>query len=137
MGAREHVLKTRRFSTIASMLKHYRELPSRRKHSYIKAFVRRYFRIYDYIEVARIYIYGGSSMNKVNELLRLLDPALVIVDDSLYKLVVFPRKVRESMARRRHEEYLKRVADNLANYFRVLLEEEPRLFREELERFEK
>ena len=47
------------------------------------------------------------------------------------------RKRREGRAKRKHEEYLNKLADNLANYFRLLLRENPRKFNEELRKFEK
>ena|GEM_PF-1023729 len=139
VGAREHVLKRGGFSAIAATLKHYREVHSKRKHSYIKAFPRRYLRLYKHIDVARIYVYTPEALKEINTLLRKLKPALVIVDDKLYDQVNYleKRKRREGRAKRKHEEYLKKLADNLANYFRLLLRENPRKFNEELKKFEK
>ena len=59
----------------------------------------------------------------------------MIVDDKLYSTVEYPRKVRESRVREEHRRKLILVADNLANYFRILLNNNPRKFREELRRF--
>ncbi len=137
VGVREHVLKSSKFSAIAATLKHYREISSKRKRSYIEAFPRRYFRFYSYIEIARVYAWCSSTIEKIDNLLKELRPALVIVDDSICNIISYPRKIRESLAKRRHEEYLKKVADNLANYFRILLKNNPKKFREELKRFEK
>jgi len=137
VGIKEHILKAQDFSTIASTLKHYRELPSNRKRSYIKAFPRRYSRLYNCIETARVYMYSSSSIKTINTLLKLLNPVLVIVDDKIYNMIRYPKKIKESKAKRKHEEYIKKISDNLANYFRLLLKEAPSKFREELKRFEK
>ena len=123
--------------TIASTLKHYREVPSNRKRSYIRAFPKRYTKLYNYIEVARVFTKTYSAIYAINNLLTTLEPALVIVDDKIYEAINYPNKIRESQAKRRHETYLKRVTDNLANYFRILLKENPKKLREELRRFEK
>jgi len=130
-------LKSQGFSTIASTLKHYRKIPSSRKRSYIKAFPRRYFKLYNRIEIARIYTYGSSTIKAINTLFKLLNPALVIIDDKIYNMLDYPKKIRESKAKRKHEEYIKRISDNLANYSRILLRENPKKFREESRRFEK
>ena len=137
VGVREYALKEQYFSTVASMLKHYREVPSKRKHSYIKAFLRRYFKLRNYIEVARVYKYSQQAIKEVNELLKELRPVLVIVDDGIYDAIDYPRKIRESLAKRKHEEYLKKLTDNLANYFRILLMSNPTEFREKLKEIEK
>lgn len=139
VGAREHILKNQKFSSTASMLKHYREVRSKEKRSYIKTFPRRYAKLLRYIEIARVYVYSAKTLEEVNVLLQNLKPALVIVDDELYNQINYPNKQkrREKEAKRKHEEYLKNIADNLANYFRILLKENPRRFREELRRFEK
>ena len=44
----------------------------------------------------------------------------------------FRRSVKE-----KHRVRLTLIADNLANYFRTILKEKPKKFREELEKFEK
>ncbi len=137
VGAREHILKSQRFTTIASTLKHYREVPSPRKKTYLKAFTRRYTKLYNYLEIARISVYSLEAMSKINKLLSKIKPALSIVDDKLYSEISYPVKLRESRARRCHLENLVTIADNLANYFRILLKENPKRFREELRRFEK
>ena len=104
---------------------------------YIRAFPKRYSKLYSYIEVARVFTETSSATETINTLLISFRPALVIVDDKIYNTVNYPNKVRESLARRKHEIYLRRVADNLANYFRILLRDNPRRFREELRKFEK
>ncbi|MCD6488611.1 MAG: hypothetical protein J7K21_05240 [Desulfurococcales archaeon] len=121
------------------MLKHYRRIQSRRKRSYIKAFPRRYLKLLKYLEIARIYVYSSRALEEINMLLQELEPTLVIVDDKLYRQISYSEKYkrREGEAVRKHEEYLKKLADNLANYFRILLKENPRKFNEELKRFKK
>ncbi len=137
VGAREHILKSQRFTTIASTLKHFRKVSSSRKKTYLKAFTRRYARLYNYLEIARVLTYSVEAMNKINQLLSKIKPALSIVDDKLYSEVNYPVKLRESKVRKRHLENLVTITDNLANYFRVLLKDNPKKFREELRRFEK
>ena len=46
-------------------------------------------------------------------------------------------KIKESNPKPRYMENLITIADNLANYFRILLKDNPRKFREELRKFEK
>ena len=139
VGAREHVLKSQEFSTIAARLKHYREVRSKEKRSYIKAFPRRYLKLLNYIETAKVYVYGVKAIEEINTLLQKLKPALIIVDDKLYNKINYPenQKRREGEAKRKYEEHLKKIADNLANYFRLLLKNDPKKFREELERLKK
>ena len=94
-------------------------------------------KLYKYLEIARISVYSLKAIGKINQLLSKIKPALSIVDDKLYSEVNYPIKLRESRVRKRHHENLVTIADNLANYFRILLKENPKKFREELRRFEK
>lgn len=103
VGAREHVLKSHEFSTIAATLKHYRTVQSKRKHSYIKAFPRRYLKLYKYIEIARVYIYTPNTLREVNRLLQKLEPALVIVDDKLHDQVDYPEKQKRGEGKPRED----------------------------------
>ncbi len=133
--AREHILKSQRFTTIASSLKHYRKVPSARKKTYLKTFIRKYAKPYNYLEVIRILPYNLGAMSNVNRLLSEVKPALIIIDDKLYNKVNHPIKLKESRVRRKHFKNLVTVADNLANYFRILLKDDPKKFKEELKRF--
>jgi len=92
-----------------------------------------------HLEVVRVYIYSSRILKEINKLLHELEPALVIVDDKLYRWIRYSKKHmrREGEAKRRYEEYLKKLTDNLANYFRILLKENPGKFDEELKKFEK
>ena len=53
------------------------------------------------------------------------------------RLVTYEPKIPESAPKPRYLENLMTIADNLANYFRLVLRNSPRRFREELKRFEK
>ncbi len=59
------------------------------------------------------------------------------MDDKLYNKIKHPRKVRESRVKERHRKKLILIADNLANYFRILLKNNPKKFSKELSIFEK
>ncbi len=61
---------------------------------------------------------------------------LAITDNKLFNIDVEP-KIRESDPKPRYMENLFTIADNLANYFRMLLKSDPKRLREELRRFEK
>jgi len=68
-----------------------------------------------------------------------LRPSVILVDDKLLDIVkdVNTLIILEKNIRYRHHRRLMLLADNLANYFRILLKEKPKKFREELKRFEK
>ncbi|MEL9941043.1 MAG: hypothetical protein QXG81_05420 [Ignisphaera sp.] len=51
----EHILKSRGFLYATSWLRHYREIPSRLKKSYLRGFSKSYPRIAEYITLARVY----------------------------------------------------------------------------------
>ncbi len=55
----------------------------------------------------------------------------------MFSVLEHPRRIRESRVKERHRRMFLLLADNLANYFRVLLETSPERFREELARLEK
>ena len=135
--AKEYILKSQRFATIVSSLKHYRKVPSTRKKTYLKTFIRKYAKLYNYLEVIRILPYNLGAMSNVDRLLSQVKPALIIIDDKLYNKVNYPIKLKESRVRRKHIKNLVTVADNLANYFGILLKDNPEKFKEELKRFEK
>lgn len=130
-------MKNPAFSRTTSMLKHYREVGSDRKRSYIRAFPRRYFKIRCYLEIARVLTYSPTNIKRMNRMLYKLQPDPAIIDDKMYNSVTYPKKVREGDVHKKHLKRLVLVADNLANYFRLVLENNPAMFREELGRFEK
>ena len=90
VGAREHILKSQHFTTIASTLRHYREIPSSRKKTYLKAFAKRYAKLYNHLEIARISVYSLKAMGKINQLLSRIKPALPTIDDELYSELNYP-----------------------------------------------
>ena len=63
--------------------------------------------------------------------------AIAIIDDKLYNKINTITKIKESNPKPRYMENLITIADNLANYFRILLKDNPRKFREEFRKFEK
>ena len=122
VGAEEHVLK-RVVARRASWARHYREIPSREKRSYMKRFPERYRRLLQYLTVSRVCF----TIDCVDRALRALNPELVILDDKLAReLVVNTRVLLESSARSKGHLYLLVIlADNLANYARTQLHENP------------
>jgi len=133
VGAREHVLKSSRFLRACKWVKHFREIGSDRKSSYLSAFPKRFEKLRPFLDIVRICLDAQAIQRIIDE----LGPRVVIVDDKLYNEIQHLRKVRESRVKERHRKVLTLIADNLANYFRLLLKSDPRRFREELERFEK
>ena len=101
----------------------------------MKRFSKHYPQIASFLEVARV----AREASSLTPLLRQLHPQIILVDDKLAKhfrraeaLLVLEKNIRY-----KHHRRLMLVADNLANYFRILLRENPRKLREELRRFEK
>ena len=133
VAAREHVLKSSSFVKQLSRLKHVREVGSDRKARYISLVPRRVEKVLGLLEAVKI----CRDVACVEDTLRRLNPVVVLVDDKLFNSIGYPRKVRESSVRETHRRKLILLADNLANYFRVLLKNDPRRFREELRRLEK
>jgi len=134
VGVEEHVLK-RVIARRASWARHYREIPSREKRSYIKRFPTRYRRLLQHLTVSRVCF----TIDCVDRVLRALNPELVVLDDKLaQKLVVGTEVVLESSARaRKHLHILITLADNLANYARTQLHENPSKAMERLRELEK
>lgn len=135
VGAREHVLKSRGFLYATSWVEHFRRVSPRRRRGYLRKFSRYFPRISQYLEHVRIF-------REVNPLVRFVvmcRPAVILIDDKLAKHVqnIDALIVPESHIRLKHHVRLMLVADNLANYFRILLKNDPKRFRDELRRFEK
>ena len=73
------------------------------------------------LETVKIYTYSRDTINQVNKLLYETCPSVAIVDDRIFNTITYPKKVQEGKI---SKDYLKRLinlADNLANYFRMLL----------------
>ncbi len=134
VGVREDILKSRRFTRACSILKHFRRIGSDRKKQYMKTFIKRYqSKIKDIVEVVKVF----NDVDDLIEYLESLNPTLIILDDKLYDKVKLQNKVRESSGKPKYMEYLMLVADNLANYVRLIKKSNPRKLATELERIEK
>ena len=134
VGAREDVLKSRRFTRTCSMLKHFRRIGSDRKKQYMRTFIKRYQnRIKSLVEVVRVF----DNVDELLDYLNSLNPALIIVDDKLYDKIVHHNKIREGSGKPKYMEYLVLLADNLANYVRIIKKSNPRKLVVELEAIEK
>jgi hypothetical protein len=122
VGAWEHVLKSV-ITGMAGWAKHYREIPSKRKRGYLRRFPQRYRKLLPYLAVSRVCL----TVECVAHLLGGLNIEKLIVDDKLLpKLNPGANTLPESSAvRSRHYRVLVTLADNLANYARVMLEEDP------------
>ena len=126
-------MKSKRFYRATTWVKHFREIGSLLVRAYLAALPRRFERVRDYIDVVRVCL----DIKCVQEHIDSVNPLVVLVDDKLFTSIEHPRKVRESRVKESHRKKLMMLADNLANYFRVLLKNNPRRFREELRRLEK
>jgi len=139
IGVEDRLLKSEEFPRLMSWAKHYREIGSNRKRRYLERFPQRYAKLLSYISLSRVYL----SYIDLNRDLRLLEGlvALMLVDDKLANSVVVPSGatvVTESRIRYKYHRQLMALADNLANYFRILLNSSlEERFREELKRFKK
>lgn len=135
VGAEEHVLKSRAFGRACSGLKHFRRVGSDRKARYLEFFRRRYAKLKNLLEVARIYL----SVGELRQFADIVSPrvAIAVVDDKLYNIISVEPKIREGSPKPGYMDNLVVIADNLANYFRILLRNNPKMFREKLKRFEK
>jgi len=130
---REHVLKSRVFGRLCTGLRHFRRVSSSRRASYLRFFSRRYSKLREVIDLARVV----QSIDAVESLLHRYRPALIIVDNKLSRYISYEPKVLESEPKPKYMNNLITITDNLANYFRILLKNNPKRFREELRRFEK
>jgi hypothetical protein len=137
VGAEEHVLKNPSLLYHAGWAKHYREIPSKRKKGYMRRFPDRFSKTRNYLRIVRVF----TSIERCLDLLGSINPVLVLVDDKLVDRVreALPSAtvVAESRVQHRHHRLLITLADNLANYFRIILREDPGRLRENLKRFEK
>lgn len=68
-----------------------------------------------------------------------MEAAVLLVDDKLLNLFqeITALVIPERNIRYKHHERLILLADNIANYFRIILKEKPRNYRRELRKFEK
>lgn len=135
VGAREHIVKSRAFGRACSGLKHFRRVGSDRKARYLDFFRRRYAKLKNLLEVVKINLSVEELCRFINTMP--LHVAIAVVDDKLYSIIEVKPKIREGSPKPGYMDNLAVIADNLANYFRILLRSDPRKFWEELRRFEK
>ena len=127
------MLKDSRFLKATKWVKHFREVGSDRRKTYLSLFPRRLEKTKPFLDIIRVHL----SIDRVQAVIEEYKPLLVIVDDKLYSKIQYFRKVKESRVRERHRKKLILIADNLANYFRILLKNNPKEFREKLREIEK
>ncbi len=122
VGVEEHVLKSV-IVGLAGWARHFREIPSRRKTGYLRRFPDRYKRLLPHLAVSRICL----TLDCITRILQGLDVEKAVVDDKLLqRLSLGIEAIPESIAvRSRHYRILVTLADNLANYARILLERNP------------
>ena len=101
VGAKEHVLKDSTFLKATKWIKHFREIGSDRKKTYLSLFPRRFEKVKSSLDVVRIYF----NVNKIQVIPKGLKPLLVIVDDKLYNGIQHPRKVKKSRIKERHRKW--------------------------------
>ena len=135
VGAREHIVKSRRFGRMCTGLKHFRRVGSDRRFRYLNTFEKKYAKLKELLDVARIFLSVRELLYFTNRIA--LSTALAIIDDKLYEVVEIEPKIREGSPKPRYMKNLITIANNLANYFRILLKNNPKKFREKLRRFEK
>ncbi|RLG87241.1 MAG: hypothetical protein DRO39_01010 [Thermoprotei archaeon] len=128
-------MKTKGFLYATSWIEHFRRVSPRRRRGYLRKFSRYFTRISQYLEHTRIF----RETNALARFIELHNPAVVLIDNKLVNNVqhINALIIPESLIRLRHHARLMLVADNLANYFRIVLRDRPKIFREELKRFEK
>ena len=99
-------------------------------------FSKRFMKISGYLTCVKIF----RSREELVEFIVRAKPSVLLVDNKLVSAVkgVGVLIVAEDRIRYKHHEKLMLLADNLANYFRVLLREsKEEKYRRELRRFEK
>ena len=135
VGAREHILKTRDFLYATSWIKHFRQVSLRRRRGYLRKFSRYFPKISEYLEHVKIF----RETNSIMSFITMRQPAIVLIDNKLISYVQTTNilLIPESNIRFKHHVRLMLVADNLANYFRILLKNNPKKFRDELRKLEK
>ncbi len=77
------------------------------------------------------------SDKETNSIAKTYRHALIIADNKLLKSIDYEPKIPEDVPKLRYLNDLMTIANNLANYFRLMLKNDPKRFREELERFGK
>ncbi len=134
VGTWEHVLKSV-LPSLASWARHYREIPSERKRGYLRRFPVRYQKLLPYLAVSRVCL----TLDCVTRLTRNLGIEKAIIDDSLIpRLSLSIDAIPESRAvKSKHYRILITLADNLANYARVVMKKNPAKALQVIRRLEK
>jgi len=110
--AEEHSVKRSSFLDAASWAKRIADLDRRERIAYLHRLPYRFARVLGYLMYVRLF----SSLESCNSFIRSVRPIVVLVDDSLYDLLDFRPKVRESNIAERHRRVLTVLADNVAYY---------------------
>lgn len=122
VGAEEHVLKSV-IVGLANWAKHFRRIPSYEKQNYLRRFPERYRKILPYLSLSKVCL----SIHCIFDILDKVRSELefIIVDDrlarELKRLNVDMRLESQVLKVKKHLCVLKTLADNLANYARILL----------------
>ncbi len=132
VGASEHVLKNE-IVRRASWVKHFRKIPSTEKRAYMRRFPTRFFKIYRYLSIVRVF----NDVERATLFINSLSPGLLIVDDKIFDKINYKNKIYENAPKPRYLEILCLLADNVANYFRIAMKKSLRKYLEELRKFEK
>ena len=112
VAAKEHVIKTANFLNKTSWIKHIADLPKREKTVYLHRLPDRLAKVTKYLSRIRLF----RNTKTCSEFVKILNPAVVIVDPKLNPHIDYPRKVLEDRVKRRHEKILALLADNIAYY---------------------
>jgi len=110
--AEEHSMKRSSFLDAASWAKRIADLDRRERIAYLHRFPHRFAKVLSYLTYVRHF----SSLESCNSFIQSVRPVVVLVDDSLYDLLDFRPKVRESNIAERHRKVLTILADNIAYY---------------------
>ena len=128
-------MKSKGFLYATSWLEHFREISPRRRSGYLRKFSKHFQRISQYLERVKIF----RNVEPLLSFVKSYRPSVVLVDDKLTKYLqnIEALVIHESQVRFKHHARLVLLADNLANYFRLILKSDPKRFRDELRKFEK
>jgi len=94
VAARGHILKSRSFQRASTWAKHFRELGSYRKRTYLAAFPRRFEKTKMFLELARVCPNARCAQDPVDR----YSPVVVLADDELYNTISHGRKIVEDSA---------------------------------------
>jgi len=110
--AEEHPVKRSSFLGAASWARRVADLDKQERIAFLHRFPHRFAKVLGYLMYVRLF----SSLDDCNSFIQSVRPVVVLVDDSLYDLLDFRPKVRESNIAERHRKVLTVLADNVAYY---------------------